>query len=122
MEHYVLAVDREIEQHNRKDHLEPRRQGQDVEHAPALGFGAQGHTQGRCRKEQPDHDGIDHHHTEVGGPAPEAADILLPARSHKFPRCHEREHAGEGAEANDGFNGKHSVHAVIEFSTWRLVA
>ena len=79
-------------------------------------------TQGRCRKEQPDHDGIDHHHTEVVGPAPEAADILLPARSHELPRCHEREHAGEGAEANNGFNGKHSVHAVVSLALARVVA
>jgi hypothetical protein len=38
----VLAVDRGIKQYNRKDHLEPRGQGQDVEHVPASGFGTVG--------------------------------------------------------------------------------
>jgi hypothetical protein len=38
----VLALDRGIKQYDRKDHLEPRGQGQDDEHSPASGFGTVG--------------------------------------------------------------------------------
>jgi hypothetical protein len=49
VKYHVLEVDRQIEQHQRKEHGEPSRQGQIVEQSPTVSLAGDGHGDRRPR-------------------------------------------------------------------------
>ena len=101
MKGHMLTVDRQIEEKHRDGEREPSRQRKDVEQAPSLGLGEEGHPDGCNRKQQTHDKSVDHHKTQVIRPAEKTFDGLRPARRQQLPNCHQYQHAQEAAQPND---------------------
>jgi hypothetical protein len=69
-----------------------------VDETPAVLYAEGGHAHRRQREEQPQHDGVEHHQTQVAGPAPRFRDYQRPARRGQLPQSHDGEDTEEETE------------------------
>ena len=66
----VLQVNRQVEQEQREQQLEPHGQGEHVEESPASFLGKQGEAYGSSRGDDAAQHGVEHRHANVAWPAP----------------------------------------------------
>ena len=93
VEHHMLQVDREIEQHERDDEPGPAGKRKVVEEAPASGLGEDGETNRGDRKGEAQREGVEDDDAEIAGPTRPARDRASPSRR----QCLQSGHAGERA-------------------------
>ena len=81
----MLTVDCEIEQKHGGGYRKPGGQGEDVEEAPSLARGQEGHADAGEREQKAHDERVDHHEAQIIRPAPEPADGLGPPVAPALP-------------------------------------
>ncbi len=101
----MLKINDEVEGHYRHDDLDPGRQHDDVQNAPATLPGNERQADRENRQQQTYHYSIDYHHGKVGKPASYFAVSQRTTGSNDFPDCNNRQYPEEKGKANDLFSG-----------------
>ena len=103
VDHDVLEVDDEIEDDDRDYHLQPERQRDHVEHAPAAFFrGSDGERDRNHGDEQPHGQRVEDDDADIAVPAQPAGLAQRPARRGQLPQRHHGEDADEETEPDRG--------------------
>ena len=121
----MLQVNREVEQQHGHHDLDPERQRQPVEQAPAHVVHRIGDADGRGREQKSQHDTVEQQQAEIIGPALQLRDAQNPPRRKQLPNQH---HGKDGRKKTEpvsdfllqhqGFDGRfHNRHFQAKPST-----
>ena len=103
VEHYMLQVDREIEDHDGRDDGDPERHIEIVERTPATLLGQHGEARRRYGQEHTHEHAIEENDAEITRPAAQFGYGQPAAGEREFCSCHDRQHAEESRQTNRCF-------------------
>ena len=100
MEHHVLKIDSQIQQHQRAQKGYPPGKRQVVEQPPAPLLGCERHSGCGCGQERAKQQGVQGYNGQIARPAQPARYSLRSARRQNFPSRHEAEDDEESSQAH----------------------